>query len=191
MGATVTVTNLIQGPATLWYGSWAAGVGPAEPLDSQINSSPAASAWTETGATDGGLTIVVNQTYSMLDVDQIVDHADARITTRLTQMTTSLAEATFKNLALALNGGTVATGAQNTYAPDNTQPGGTPNYAAFLIDGWSPGGFRRRVFLRKALQTASVSSKYEKGGKFMIPVTFDCFYVSSTVTPYRIVDGTT
>lgn len=184
----VTATNLILGPATLYGGAF----GSAEPLDSQYNGTPAASAWTDAGGTLGGVKLTINQTYTVLNVDQIVDTVGRRLTSRDIQVVTQLAEPTLQNLALVLNGGTVVTGSgatPNTYDPATAISATQPLYNALIIDGWAPGQFRRRIIVRKVLSMASVDLEYAEATQAAYPVTFGAHYVSAAITPFHIVDA--
>lgn len=182
----VTMTNLIMGPATLYSGVF----GAAEPTDATVTAAPATSAWTDAGGTLGGLKFLINQTYTPLNVDQVVDVAGRRLTARDIQVQTSMAEATLQNLALALNGGTVVTAAgQNTYDPAAAISATQPAYNALLFDGWGPNQFRRRVIVRKVLSTASVDMEYAEATQSVLAVTWGAHYVSAAITPFHIVDS--
>jgi len=142
------------------------------------------------GATDGGVKLIANQTYAVLSVDQIVDNPERRLTTREVTVETQLAEPTMANLALALNGGTAATAAGvATYDPVSSAPGAT-TYMAIILDGVAPQAFRRRVIVRKALNTANVEQDYKKDGQAYWTVTFSSHYVSSSIKPFRVIDQT-
>jgi hypothetical protein len=184
----LTTVNLVQGPADIYTGVWTAGVGPVEPADGSLNTTPAVSAWTPAGATSGGVAMNVNLTYSFLDVDQIPEHADARLTGRVVEVVFSLAEATLENLKLSLNGGTI-TGVTpgKSFEPDVTALGGPPNYTAILFDGFADGGTRRRAIVRKTLQTAALKLEQKKDGQTMYACTYTSFFVSSSIKPFRIV----
>lgn len=185
---SVTATNLILGPATLYSGSF----GAAEPLDSQVNGTPSATAWTDVGGTMGGVKLSINQTYTALQVDQIVDTVGRRLTARDIQLSTQLAEATLLNLQAVLNGGTTVTGSgatPTTYDPANAISATQPLYSALLMDGWAPNQFRRRVFVRKVLSMSSVDVEYTEATQTVFPVTFGAHYVSSVITPFRVVDA--
>lgn len=185
---SVTASNLILGPATLYTGVF----GSAEPADSQVNTTPAASAWTDAGGTLGGVKLSINQTYTVLNVDQIVDVVGRRLTQRDIQVVTQLAEPTVQNLAVALNGGTVVTGSgatPTTYDPANAIAATQPLYNALIIDGWGPGQFRRRIFVRRVLSMASVDLEYAEATQAAYPVTFGAHYVSAAITPFHIVDA--
>jgi hypothetical protein len=64
-----------------------------------------------------------------------------------------------------------------------------PVYRAFIIDGLAPGGFRRRIILRKAIQTASSALAHSPSTQTVIPATFRTTYVSASIKPFKIVDG--
>ena len=182
----VNVTNLILGPATLYTGVF----GSAEPLDSQVTGTPATSAWSDAGGTLGGLKLSINQTYTALQVDQVVDFVGRRLTARDIQVITQLAEPTLQNLQMVLNGGTVVTAAgQNTYDPATALSATQPLYNALIFDGWGPNQFRRRVFVRKVLSMAAVDLEYAEATQAAYPVTFGAHYVSASITPFHIVDS--
>lgn len=190
---SVTASNLLMGPATLYYAPF----GSTEPAGAELTTAPA-SPWVDLGGTNGGLTMTVNLTYTNLVVDQVVDNLGSRLTARDIQVATSLAEYTLDNLKIALNGGTITTGASG--APDEFDPGNAvsttqPEYGALIFDGWAPAdadgnSMRRRVVVRKVLSTASVGTAYAKDQQTLLPVTFDAFYVSSSVAPFHIFDQT-
>lgn len=187
----VTVTNLIMGPGTLYNGVF----GATEPTDSAINTTPAASAWTDCGATDGGLQLSVNQTLTMLACDQVIDTVGRRLTARDITLATSLAEPTLANLALALNSTVGATGANYaTYEPVYSGPSTSQlPYIALILDGWAPAvvtNARRRVIMRRVLSTAKVDSSYDKAKQTFLSVTFGAHYVSSSIAPIHVCDQT-
>jgi hypothetical protein len=186
---SVTVSNLTQGPGTLYTGAF----GAAEPADSAVSSTPAASAWTDIGGTDGGSTLKVDMTYSELRCDQIVDVPGRRLTKRDTSIATNLAEPTLDNLAVALNGGTIDTqSGYSTYDPIDDTSATQPVYIAVLLDGYAPGGaYRRRVIIRRVLSVAGVETAYKKEDQTFIPVTLAGHYVSSAIKPFRVIDQTT
>ena len=182
---SVTPDNLIQGPATLYRGNF----GAAEPADSAINSTPAASAWSDIGGTTDGVKLSIENTYGELEVDQIVDRVGSRLTKRQTSVETNMAEVTLDNLAYSLNGGTTASGAQyKSYEPNDDSSATQPAYSAVLFDGIAPQSFRRRVIVRKVLSVDSIELAYTKDKQTLIPVKFTGHYVSSVITPFHIVD---
>jgi hypothetical protein len=184
---SVTATNLILGPGTLYSGAF----GATEPTDAAVNTTPQASAWTDMGGTDGGAKLTIDQKFTELTVDQVVDSLGRRLTQREIMVDTNLAEPTLANLSLAMNGCTAATGSGwSSLDPLNVTSATQPGYIAVILDGYAPAGFRRRVIIRKALNTSSIQSAYAKDKETYIPVTFNGHYVSSSITPFHIVDQT-
>jgi hypothetical protein len=184
---SVTVTSLIQGPGTLYSGAY----GATEPADTAVNTTPAASAWTDLGGTQDGCKLSVDQTYSELEVDQITLRVGSRLTKQDFTIETSLAEATLENLSLVLNGGTSASGAgYKSFDPNVTSSATQPNYFAIILDGYAPQQFRRRIIGRRMLNTDSVELAYTKDKQTLIPAKFAGHYVSNSITPFHLVDQT-
>lgn len=183
----VTTTNLIQGPATLYSGAF----GATEPADTAVNTTPAASAWTDCGGTQDGVKLSVNQTYSELEVDQITLRVGSRLTKADYMIETTFAEVTLENLSFVLNGGTAASGAgYKSYDPNVTSSATQPTYTAMVFDGWAPSQFRRRVIARKVLSTDSIEVAYTKDKQTVLSAKFACHYVTSGITPIHVVDQT-
>jgi hypothetical protein len=189
----VTVTNLIQGPGTLYTGAF----GATEPADSAVNAAPSSSTWTDVGATQDGVTLNVNVEYAELEVDQIIDTPERRITKRDVQLATNMAEPTLANLALVLNGGTVtASAAYATYDPADDVSSTQPTYKALLFRGWAPRTsasaiMYRNVVVRKVLSIEGIETAYKKDDQTLFPVTFASHWVSSSIKPFRIIDQLT
>jgi hypothetical protein len=182
---TVIVTNLAQGPGTLYTGAF----GTTEPADAAVNTTPAASGWTDRGGTDGGIKLVLTQTFSELKVDQIVDSPGRRLVKRDINIQTNLAEVTLENLAMAMNGGTAASGSGfKTLTPDAASSATQPNYIAAILDGWAPTQKRRRVIVRKVLNISNVETAYQKDAQAFVPVDFAAHYVSSSIQPFYVQD---
>lgn len=176
----VSSTNLIQGPATLYV----APIGTAEPAT--IATVPAA-AWVDVGGTKDGVELSVNDEYNVLDVDQVIYEIERRRVKRVVTVKTSLAEATLANLAIAIANTDPAT---NILTADDGLTAFAPPYRMALIDGIAPGGFRRRIIVRKVLSTDSVSMAYKKDGQTLIPVTLTGHWVSSSIRPFIVTDAT-
>jgi hypothetical protein len=185
---SVTATNLVQGPATLYTGAF----GATEPADAVVNAVPPASSWTDVGGTQDGFKLTVDQSYAELEVDQVVDRVGSRLTKRDFTVETSLAEPTLANLSLALNGGTSASAAgYASFEPSFASSATQPTYKALLADGWAPGGaFNRRMIVRKALSTDAVEIGYTKDKQTLFGVKFSGHYVSASISPIHIVDQT-
>lgn len=183
----VVATNLIMGPADLYIGN----VGATEPLDTAVNTTPAASSWTDLGGTQDGVKMTVDQTYTPLEVDQIVDEPGARLTKRLFTIETNLAEATLENLRYLLNDGTAASGAGfKSYEPVYASSATQPTYRAVILDGYAPNQLRRRFVIRKCLSNDKVETTYKKDSQTLFTVKWQGFYVSPSVAPFKIIDAT-
>lgn len=184
-----TVSNLVLGSANLYVASF--GVSEAAIVSLSSLSAPVtAPGWTDLGATSDGVTLTVNQEFTELAADQIIDIPGNRLTKRSFQVATNLAELTLANLQLAMNGGSVATaGGTSTFTPaagSNAEPA----YSALVIDGIAPGGKPRRVIVRKALSTDNVEFVYKKDEQSVFSVTFTAHYVNATTAPFIVVDAT-
>lgn len=176
----VTSSNLIQGPATLYRGSF----GAAEPAT--IDAAPGVG-WTDVGGTKDGVELLINNEFAVMDVDQLIYEVGRRRTKSVVQVKTQLAEATLTNLAIAISS---AAPVGNVLEAEDGISAFSPNYDALMLDGIAPGGFRRRVVLRKTLSTDSVGMAYKKDAMTLIPVTWTLHWVSASVRPWKIEDAT-
>lgn len=173
---SVTSTNLIQGPATLYFGAF----GVTEPAE--IDTVPGAG-WTDLGGTKDGVALAVADEWSVLAVDQVPYEVERRRVNRVLTIKTQLAEATLDNLARAWNN---TAPVDNDLVLDDDALVFNPAYCAILLDGIAPGGLPRRVILRKGLSTDSVESAYKKDGMTLVPATFTGHWVSPSIKPLRI-----
>lgn len=186
----VTVTNLIMGPGTVYNGAF----GAVEPPDFNVNLTPPSSSWSDIGGTLNGITLSIDQSYTELMVDQLVDSIGRRLTKREFLVTTQMAEPTVANLSLALNGSTQtsgATSAAGTYAtvePLFATSATQPTYIALLIDGYAPNSLRRRVIFRRMLSTAKVDTAMDKAKQTVFTVSWNGHYVSAAIAPFHLVD---
>lgn len=187
---SVVASNLIMGPGTLYTGLF----GATEPTDVSVNTTPQASAWTDVGGTDGGVTVNIDQKFTELMVDQIVDSVGRKLTQREVSFDTNLAEPTLTNLQTAMNGGTVVTGAGfAALDPLNITSATQPPYIALIMDGFAPSAttaFRRRIIGRRCVNTSKLTSAYSKDKQTFIPVSFNAHYVSASIPIFHVVDQT-
>lgn len=188
---TVTVANLTMGAGVLYTGAF----GATEPADTDIDDVPGV-AWTDVGATVGGLTFRYTPTYADLEADQLVDHPGRRLVRRELVLMTSLAEVTLENLVIATNTeGSISSdagpAAYTSLEPDAASAAVQPVYKALIFDGFAEGtNKRRRVIVRKALSVAQFEMAYRKDGQTLIPVEFHAHYVDASTKPWKIVDET-
>jgi hypothetical protein len=185
-----------MGPATLYWAPF----GATEPANSAILSPPSSSVWTDVGGTADGTSVLleVDQTYTDIGVDQLVDPVGARLTKRTIQVTAALEEATLQNITLALNQLTTTT-PQSGYTvldPITATSASQPTYTALIIDGWAPTAgtaetqCRRRLVIRKCLSSSKLDFEYEKSKPNIFNTTWTSFYVSGSVAPFEITDQT-
>jgi len=183
--------NLIQGTGVLYRGAF----GATEPTDANLGSEPGG-AFGNVGFTRDGVELVINQEFSELEIDQVPDVPERRLTRRELVIRTNLAEPTLDNLKAALNGGTLSapteagptTYGSRSYEPTNGTTG-RPDYSAFIFDGIAPEGMPRRVIIRKGLQIGDVTFAYRKNNQTVYTVMLAAHYVSPTVPAFRVVDG--
>lgn len=185
----VTVTNLIMGPGTMYRGDF----GATEPDDAAINSTPAASAWTDVGGTMDGVELAVAQTYTELQVDQIVDIPGRRLTKREFTVKTNLAEPTLEHLDYLMNeatGGVQSGSGFKSIQPDSSTSATQPSYSACIFDGYAPGSLRRRFIGRKMLNVEDVTFAYKKDEQTVYTVSLSGHYVTSAIQPFKVIDAT-
>jgi hypothetical protein len=185
----VTVSNLILGPANLYVGAF----GAAEPTSAQVNTLPPVSAWTDLGATQDGVTLTINQDFTELEVDQVVDIPGRRLTKRELVVKTNLAEATLANLALLMNNQStlVTAAATNVLTPAFDTSATQPTYNALIIDGWAANGKVRRVIARRVLSVDNPEFSYKKDGQAVFTVSWSAHYVSPAIAPFVVYDQIT
>jgi hypothetical protein len=185
-----------MGPATVYWAPF----GTTEPAYSTITSPPGA-AWTDVGATADGSSVLLEVEHTMTDIsaEQLVDPIGSRLSKRVIQVTCALEEGTLQNLQLAMNQLlTISPGTGYTVAdPITTLASSQPTYTALMIDGWAPttgtteSSCKRRMIVRKCLSSSKVDLEYEKTKPVLFNTTWTGFYVSSSVSPFEIVDQTT
>jgi hypothetical protein len=153
--------------------------------------------WTDIGATQGGVTVEVDNTYDQLTVDQLVDPVGARLTKRLIQVTFKAAETTLNNLQVAMNSlMSQSSGAGYATAdPQTTTSATQPTYAALIIDGWAPtlasgAAARRRIIVRKVISQVKTQLVYNMATNTTYDLTWTAFYVSASIAPFHIIDAT-
>lgn len=181
----VTPGNLALGPGTLYIGAF----GVAEPADSAVDSAPGAG-WTDVGATLGGISLSISQEFKELECDQLTMAAESRKTKEEVTLTVKLGEVTLDNLVYALTDGTVTddTGF-SYYEPAVSDSSNAPTYRALLFDGYGAGGARRRVIVRKVLNTSNVKIDSTKDDQQGYECEFKAHWVSAAIKPYKIIQS--
>lgn len=167
--------------------------GATEPLSTAVGTPPLSTAWTDLGGTTDGVTLTINQEYTELEVDQVVDIPGRRLTKRELTLSTNLAEATLKNLALLLNNTSnyVTGAAVDTLNPANDTSATQPQYSALIFDGFAANGKVRRVIARRVLSVDNPEFAYKKDEQTVFSASFSAHYVSNTILPFVIYDQIT
>jgi hypothetical protein len=188
--------NLVMGPARLYiYRNAFDPTLTYEPALTDVNLTPAASAWYDAGITLGGTNVSIEPTWTPLTGDQIVDKLGARLTDRDIKCTVNFAEMTRVNLSYAWNMTAGTTGAN--YAVSDLNAGQTANrapYRTLIIDGLGPdktdgsASFKRRVILRKALPSGNTALNWAKADQQVLAAEFQAFFVTEALSPIRIID---
>ena len=185
-----TVSNLVQGPANLYVADFGTSEASLTTLSS-LTAPVTAAGWRAVGGTTDGVTLTVEQEYSELEVDQVIDIPGSRLVKRSLTIETNLAELTLANFKTALNGGTIASDVDGvtTYTPIINPTTAEPDYIALVIDGVGPEGKARRIIVRKALSTDSVEFAYNKEDQSVYSVTFTAHFVDGTTAPFIIIEA--
>jgi hypothetical protein len=180
----VTATNLTAGAGTIYgapFGSTepAAGAAPATPF-------------VDLGGTTDGVTVSVSTDFLELEVDQLIETPERRVTKRETTIATNLAETTLDNLALAQNvaAPAAAVAGVRTLELPGDLTGYKPPYTALIFDGPGVGGGVSRVIGRKMLSTEGTEFAYQKDAERVFSVTWTAHYVSSAIKSVRFADIT-
>lgn len=191
----INAANLVLGPATLYVAPF----GTAEPLDSALTpngvSTTPGGSWVDVGGTDGGVTAEVDNTYTDLNVDQVLMGVGARLTGVSIKVTAKLSEMTLNNINQVLN--SISSISQGTgYASMDVPVGSAatqPSYAALLIDGWAPmlgtgAPARRRLIVRKVLSQTKVTMAFDKKTQQALDCSWSAYFVSGSIAPMHIAD---
>lgn len=186
---SVDVSALAQGPGTLFTGDF----GTAEPAQTPagLAADPGAG-WQDVGGTTDGASLNIMQEFSELMVDQVIDVPGRRLTKRDMSLATNLAEIDLNNLTAALNGGsnTVPIAGVALYEPATGTSATQPDYKALILDCFAPAQLKRRITMRRVLNTNGVEFAYTKDAQTVYTANWSLHYVSSSIRPFDILDAT-
>lgn len=182
---TVTVTNLLAGPATAVHVGL---TGTTEP----VGWAAPGAGFRDIGGTQGGLRVLADRELFRMEVDQIPMRVGSDLVMEDFSVQTSLAEATLDNYALTVNAADDAvdesTAGQRRLSLGKADTAAAPVYRCLIIDGRAPNGKKRRVIVRKVLSTASVEVGKQRGGQTVFPVTWTAHYVSASIPAIDWID---
>lgn len=179
----VNVMNILAGPVDVFE----APVGNAEPILADFKTYDwTAGGWRDCGGSNGGVAMVIAQSFGKVTADQTVDILASLAEERSVTSELSLLETTLNNIKMANNGGTIVTGAGgSSYEPVTNTVVTPPTYRALGFRGTSAVSGKKGVLvLRRVLVTSDVGFKFEKANATMLGVTYTSHYVSSTIAPF-------
>jgi len=164
--------NVIAGPGWLSVAPF----GTALPTDADT---PLISAYLGIGYTEEGSAFQYVPTVSDLEVAEERNAIKTYVTKEVSKVMFKMAEATARNLLLALNGGIDATPTEPVRAPAE----GSEQYVTIVLDTLEGA---RHVYI-KAFQTGTVEVARRKApAKALIPVEFTLYVPSSGASPFDI-----
>jgi len=132
------------------------GTGPAISL-----SSP----FTDVGYTEDGVTFEYSVDESDIEVEEETVPVDRVITKETIAVTCNMAETSLLNISNAMAGAVLSGNILTIGA-------GVNKTLNLRIEGITPAGYLRQIFLPKATANGSVGMSYKKGEKTVVPVTF-------------------
>ena len=119
----------------------------------------------EIGYTEDGVTMEYTADEADIEVEEETFPIDRVITKETAAFTCNMAEASLFNMDKAM-AGSVLSGNVITLG------GGTNKLLNLTLEGLTPAGFKRTVYVPKAHATGAVGMPYKKGEKTVVPVTF-------------------
>lgn len=184
MAAGGTTANVQLGPGRLWV----AAIGTTEPASA---SAAMPSAWSPIGYTEDGTTFTCEITSEPIEVAEEIDPIFYVNVRRTNQLAVQMAEATRRNLALALASGVVVNTAASYEPPDP----GTEVKVMLVWDSnedataGSPGN--RRWIFRQCNPTGTIEMHRQKApNKALVPVTFNVEKPSG-LAPFKVFPNST
>ncbi|MET8866536.1 hypothetical protein ABZW11_26660 [Nonomuraea sp. NPDC004580] len=146
--------NLALGPGSLY----AAVLGTTEPTDLTTPWETVSAAWIPLGYTEEGSTFNYSVDSENVEVAEELDPVAVALTSRELSLSFALAEITAANLKLALNGGTITSGAGIvTFEPPDL------GEEVRMMLGWESEDHTERWVYRKCLQVGSMEMSRAKG----------------------------
>jgi hypothetical protein len=145
-----------------------------------------AAPYRDCGGSNGGVKMVIAQTFGKVTADQTADILASLVDERSVTAEMSLLETTLQNLKMTNNGGDIVTGDEGSkFEPVTNTVETPPDYTKLILRGTSAVSQKRGVLvLRRTLVTSDVGFSFVKNAATMLGVTFTSHYVSDTVPPF-------
>lgn len=181
----VNTSNIIQGPADIYVGAFGA-TEPAETLIA-LQTKPTSPTWRDAGATTESVDITFVNSTSEIEVQQAVEIVGRRVTRREVTVETSMAETTLDNLNDLLTGSSYApvVDGVNKFEPASGLDS-NPVFKAVILDGLGKNYLRRRLILRKVMNTDDVEYAYDKEEVSVFSVSLSTHFVSSSIKSWAL-----
>jgi len=119
----------------------------------------------EVGYTEDGVTMEYTADEADIEVEEETFPIDRVITKETVAITCNMAESSLFNMDKAIAGSALS---GNVI----TLGGGVNKLLNLTLEGLTPAGFKRSIYLPKATATGAVGMPYKKGEKTVVPVTF-------------------
>lgn len=119
----------------------------------------------EIGYTEDGVTMEYTADEADIEVEEETFPIDRVITKETAAITCNMAESSLFNIDKAMAGSALS---GNVI----TLGGGVNKLLNLTLEGLTPAGFKRTIYLPKATATGAVGMPYKKGEKTVVPVTF-------------------
>ncbi len=139
------------------------------------------SPFVEVGYTEDGVTITYTGDTADIEVEEETFPIDRVLTKEMTEVTCNMAESALFNLNQAMGGAALSGNILTLGA-------GVLKTVNLRIEGITPAGFLRQIFIPKASATGAVGMAYKKGEKTVVPVTFQALKAANTLA-VTIVDN--
>jgi hypothetical protein len=177
----VNVMNILAGPVDILTNT----VGATEPTEDDFLTFNW-TGWRDCGGSNGGVKMVIAQSFGKVTADQTVDILASLASERSVTCELSLLEATLLNWKMANNGGTIVTGDDGSkYEPITNTVATPPDYEAMALRGTSAvSGKTGILIMRRTLTTSDVAWSHVKDNATMLGITKTAHYVSASIPPF-------
>lgn len=186
MAPTKDVTKVLVGIAYLYLGPKNTAL-PAETVEYEGDWG---ADWTYVGSTEEGVSQSFERDTNMHRVEEQSSPVRVTINTSTISVSTSLAEHTLENMKTAFGGGAITKQAAGTgtIGKSTLTLSDTLEELAVGLEGKSPEGFFRRLYIPRVVSTATVETAHRRSeGKKLLPVTLQAI---CDIAEIKVVDKT-
>lgn len=171
------------GPGLLYYTF----ITTPEPVDLTTPWATVDPLWLPFGYTDDGSSFMFDQTFEDIEVAEEFEPIDSMQTKRVTKASFAVAEMTYANLVLALNGATVTASGSGANHIQTVVPPVVGNVTRIKL-GWEAQDHKERWVFHECLQTGSVEIARKKApNKATIPMEFQALIPAAGGQPWKAI----